>query len=118
MPRSQPVQCWCREMLQQQLFLLNTNLNNAILRSREECVQVWGLQLIGVQLGKLYSLQDLQTSYKAAAKVSRHIAPAKAGISLMSMPAASLAALSLDAVTTTMQLCHSNVIVQMNSHEL
>ena len=56
-------------MLQQQLFLLNANLNNAILRTRDECVQVWDLQLVGVQLGKLYSLQDLQASYKAAAKV-------------------------------------------------
>ena len=58
-----------REVLRQQLFLLNGNLNNAILRTRDECVQVWTLQLVGVQPGKLYSLQDLQASYKAAAKV-------------------------------------------------
>ncbi len=60
----------CREVLRQQLFLLNTNLNNAIVRTRDECVQVWELQLVGVQQGKVYSLQDLQASYKAAAKVT------------------------------------------------
>ena len=59
-----------REVLFQQLFLLNANLNNAILRTRDECVQIWELQLVGVELGKLYSLQELQASYKAAAKVT------------------------------------------------
>ena len=59
-----------REVLFQQLFLLNANLNNAILRTRDECVQIWELQLVGVELRKLYSLQELQASYKAAAKVT------------------------------------------------
>ncbi len=56
-------------MLHQQLFLLNANLNSAILRSRNACVQVWELQLVGVKADKIYSLQELQASYKAAAKV-------------------------------------------------
>ena len=59
-----------REVLFQQLFLLNANLNNAILRTRDECVQVWELQLVGMELGRIYSLPELQASYKAAAKVT------------------------------------------------
>ena len=66
-----------REMLHQQLFLLNANLNGAILRSRDECVQVWELQLVGVQAGKVYSLQELQASYKAAAKVMLSLTSSK-----------------------------------------
>lgn len=62
--------CVHREMLHQQLFLLNASLNSAILRIRDECVQVWELQLVGVKAGKIYSLQELQASYKAAAKVT------------------------------------------------
>lgn len=60
----------CREVLDKQLFLLNSSLNNAILRTRDECVMVWELQLLGVQPGKVYSLQELQASYKTAAKVA------------------------------------------------
>jgi hypothetical protein len=69
--------CVYREMLHQQLFLLNANLNGAILRSRHECVQVWELQLVGVKTGKIYSLQELQASYKAAAKVTLSLIPSK-----------------------------------------
>ena len=59
----------CRENMDKQLFLLNSSLNNTILRTRDECVLVWELQLLGIQLGKVYSLQELQASYKAAVKV-------------------------------------------------
>ena len=69
--------CVHREMLHQQLFLLNANLNSAILRSRDECVQVWELQLVGVKAGKIYSLQELQASYKAAAKVTLSLISSK-----------------------------------------
>lgn len=55
--------------MDKQLFLLNSSLNNAILRTRDECVLVWELQLLGIQSGKVYSLQELQSSYKTAAKV-------------------------------------------------
>lgn len=55
--------------MDKQLFLLNSSLNNAILRTRDECVLVWELQLLGIQSGKVYSLQELQSSYKAAVKV-------------------------------------------------
>ncbi len=69
--------CVHRKMLHQQLFLLNANLNGAILRSRDECVQVWELQLVGVKAGKIYSLQELQASYKAAAKVTLSLTSSK-----------------------------------------
>ena len=55
--------------MDKQLFLLNSSLNNAILRTCDECVLVWELQLLGIQSGKVYSLQELQSSYKAAVKV-------------------------------------------------
>lgn len=55
--------------MDKQLFLLNASLNNAILRTRDECVMVWELQLLGIEGGKVHSLQELQASYKAAAKV-------------------------------------------------
>lgn len=61
--------------MDKQLFLLNSSLNNAILRTRDECVLVWELQLLGIQLGKVYTLQELQSSYKAAAKVMETHAP-------------------------------------------
>lgn len=61
--------CACRENTDKQLFLLNSSLNNAILRTRDECVLVWELQLLGIEAGKVYSLQELQASYRAAAKV-------------------------------------------------
>ena len=69
--------CIHREMLCQELFLLNANLNSAILRSRNECVQVWEFQLVGVKAGKIYSLQELQASYKAAAKVTLSLISSK-----------------------------------------
>ena len=59
----------CRENMDKQLFLLNSSLNNTILRTRDECVMVWELQLLGIEGGKVYSLQELQATYKAAAKV-------------------------------------------------
>ncbi|KAL3130872.1 hypothetical protein ABBQ38_000201 [Trebouxia sp. C0009 RCD-2024] len=60
-----------RENTDKQLFLLNSSLNNAILRTRDECVLVWELQLLGIEAGKVYSLQELQAIYKAAAKVAK-----------------------------------------------
>ena len=64
-PGAQAVSLGCREVLDKQLFLLN----NAILRTRDECVLVWELKLSGIEAGKVHRLQDLQASYKAAAKV-------------------------------------------------
>ena len=61
--------------MDKQLFLLNSSLNDAILRTRDECVLVWELQLLGIQSGKVYSLLELQSSYKAAAKVLEIHAP-------------------------------------------
>lgn len=49
--------------------MLNSRLNDAIMKTRIECVVVWELQLLGIQAGQVYSLDRLQASYQACAQV-------------------------------------------------